>query len=323
MRGKIDSADRRILFELDRNARIPETRLAKIIGKSKESVRYRIKKLLDQGILAKFTIWIDPTKIGYHVYKMYLLLNNLPMRRKELVAYAKTDRRLFWLGIAEGTWNVGLTFFVKTAQEFYDLKNDLRGRFKDLIIDSNIAQVVGIQIHEKTFLAAGQARWTAFFGESSSHSLDEMSVQILKALFENSRENVATIAYKNKTSVDIVRGRLKRMEAQGIIVKYTIAIDYDLLGYELYKTFVYLKSTEKDAIKRLLAHLLMDKNIIHVVKQISPWDIELETLCENYRQYNTVMSRLTQRFSDVINKIETSIISEDVVFPAKEMVFER
>ena len=42
----IDNIDKRILFELDKNSRIPDVQLAKRVGKSKEAVRYRIKKLV-------------------------------------------------------------------------------------------------------------------------------------------------------------------------------------------------------------------------------------------------------------------------------------
>ena len=45
MNPQLDKIDKRLLFELNQNCRIPETRLAKMVGKSKEAVRYRIKNL--------------------------------------------------------------------------------------------------------------------------------------------------------------------------------------------------------------------------------------------------------------------------------------
>ena len=120
---KLDNIDRRILFELDRNSRIPETKLAKIIRKSKESVRYRIKKLKEEKIILGFTTWIDPVKLGFHSTKIYLKLTNVPDKKKEFIEYVKSDKRLFWLGIAEGKWNAGLTFFVRDNEEFFTLKN--------------------------------------------------------------------------------------------------------------------------------------------------------------------------------------------------------
>ena len=320
---KIDSIDKRILFELDKNSRIPETKLAKMLGKSKESIRYRIKKLTENKIINKFTIWIDPTKIGYQVYKIYLSTNNIPEKKKELIEYVKNDRRLFWLGVAEGIWNIGLTFFSKNAQEFFELKNQLVGKFKELIIELKTAQVVGIQIHEKSFLYNTNSNWTYFFNEAKEEQLDNISRILLDELFNNSRINLAKIAYKYKTTVDIIRNRIKNMEKQKIIVKYTININYDLLNYEFYKTFLYLKNTDKESIDKILAYILKSRRIIHLVKQISPWDIELETVCKNYKEYIKTMSELTQKFPESIHKIETAIISEDYVFPSKEKIFQK
>ncbi len=62
--------------------------------------------------------------------------------------------------------------------------------------------------------------------------------------------------------------------------------------------------------------------IIHLVKQISPWDVELEIMCENYLDYNKIISELTQEFANIIQKVETAIMHEDYLFPAKEMIFE-
>jgi hypothetical protein len=66
----------------------------------------------------------------------------------------------------------------------------------------------------------------------------------------------------------------------------------------------------------------LNPKIIHMVKQISPWDIELEIMCESYLDYNEIISNLTKEFSEIINKVETAIMGEDYVFPANKMIFE-
>ncbi len=122
----LDKRDLEILFELDKNARIAETQLAKKIGRSKESVRYRIKQLEKNGIIKRYTIWIDPARLGYHSAKIYLSLANHPEKKREFIDEVRKDKRLFWVGVAEGAWNAGLTFFVKSNEEFFNLKNALR-----------------------------------------------------------------------------------------------------------------------------------------------------------------------------------------------------
>jgi Lrp/AsnC family leucine-responsive transcriptional regulator len=322
MAYKLDAFDKRILFELDKNSRIPETKLAKLIGRSKESIRYRVKKLIEDKIILGFDLWIDPTKIGYYTSKIYLNLANIPMKKKEFIEYIKKDKRLFWLGIAEGAWNAGLTFIVKSNREFFELKNDIFTKFKDLILESKTASLVSVHFHDKTFLYKTQTKFRVMFEEPKKEKLDGISIKILKSLFKNSKENIATIAHDNNTTVDIVKNRIKKLEENNIIKRYTIAIDYEKLGYEFFKTFLYFKNLKREDEERLMKYCENNPNIIHLVKQISPWDIELETICEDYKQYNEIINNLTQEFSSIIINVETAIMSENYIFPAEKMVFE-
>ena len=43
---KVDKTDRKILAELDKNCRIPTTKLAKIVSKSRQTVEYRINQMI-------------------------------------------------------------------------------------------------------------------------------------------------------------------------------------------------------------------------------------------------------------------------------------
>lgn len=319
---KIDAIDRRILFELDKNARIPDTQLARLVRKSKESVRYRINKLKEANIILGFTIWIDPVKLGYQTAKIYLSLANIPEKKKKFIEHVKQDKRLFWLGIAEGAWNAGLTYFVKSNEEFFNLKNDLFTKFKDLILESHTASLVSVHYHDRTFFHQTKTSWKTLFHETSDFSPDEISIKILNALFQNAKENIAAIAHDNNTTVDIIRSRIKKLEQEKIISRYVAVLNYQKLGYEFYKTFLYFKNLNEQDLQSLMNYCESNPNIIHLVKQISPWDIELEIMCQSYEEYNSIISQLTERFSNIINKVETAIMSEDHIFPAKKMVFE-
>ena len=316
MKGKIDIIDKKILYELDKNARIPDTQLAKKIRKSKESVRYRIQKLKEKGIIKGFSIWIDPTKLGYITAKIYISLSNKPRRKKEFVDYAKKDKRLLWLGIAEGAWNAGLTYFVKNNEEFFELKNELFSKFNDLILSSSTGVLVDINSCDKNFLQDGQNHWKTMADEIKHYDLEEIEKHILKELFKNSRINVIHIAHKYNSTVDIVRRRIKKLEEKKIIFRYTISIDYSRIGYDFYKTFLYFRNLTKQDEARLRNFCLNQKNIVHLIRQISPWDIELEILCEGHAEYNEIISQVTDKFSPIIEKVDAAIMGQDYVFPS-------
>ena len=72
MKEKLDKIDMRLLYELDCNARQSETALAKKVGRSRETVRYRIAQLEKREIITGYATWLNVSKLGYQAYKMYL-----------------------------------------------------------------------------------------------------------------------------------------------------------------------------------------------------------------------------------------------------------
>jgi DNA-binding Lrp family transcriptional regulator len=64
---EIDDIDRQILEALHENARISYTDLAKKIGLSRVAVQARISALTEAGVIERFTVVINPVKVGIQV----------------------------------------------------------------------------------------------------------------------------------------------------------------------------------------------------------------------------------------------------------------
>lgn len=317
----IDSIDKRILFELERNARIPDTQLAKKVKKSKDSVRYRIKKLEDEGVIKNYKTWIDCSKLGYRTSTIYLTILNFPEKKKELIERLKQDKRVYWYGVAEGVWNIGITYFIKSNNDLFEIKNDLLTKYKDLIVDLKFTSLASVSASEKTFLIDEESSFKTFTEEVEHLELDSVGKKALSLLYTNSKINLAELSDKCNSTVDIVRKRMRDYEKSGVIVRYTIEIDYSKLDYEIYKAFIYLGSYSKTDIKNLMTYAEQSNKIINVVKQIAPWDFELIIFTENFKDYTKTISDLTAINPKIFKKIETSIMEEDVIFPCDEVCF--
>ncbi|WP_363225240.1 Lrp/AsnC family transcriptional regulator [Sneathiella sp.] len=61
----IDETDRHILMHLRTNGRLSMSELAKLVGMSAPSVKDRVRRLEDRGIIRKFTVDIDTKALGY------------------------------------------------------------------------------------------------------------------------------------------------------------------------------------------------------------------------------------------------------------------
>ena len=76
---KLDIKDKKILYELDKNAKISASDVAKIVLLSKDAVGYRIKNLEDKGIIRGYRAVVDLTKLGYSLFRVYLKLIDIKL----------------------------------------------------------------------------------------------------------------------------------------------------------------------------------------------------------------------------------------------------
>ena len=61
----IDDTDKKILQVLSDNARIPFLTVAKQLGLSESTIRKRVGKLEDEGVIKKYSVVLEPAKMGY------------------------------------------------------------------------------------------------------------------------------------------------------------------------------------------------------------------------------------------------------------------
>lgn len=64
---QLDSIDRQIIEALHDNSRVSYTELAQKIGMSRVAIQARINSLIEEGVIERFTIVINPVKIGVMV----------------------------------------------------------------------------------------------------------------------------------------------------------------------------------------------------------------------------------------------------------------
>jgi len=62
--AEIDEVDQKILKLLQEDARLPFLEIAKKLKLSESTIRKRIQALKERGVIKRFTIEIDPAKIG-------------------------------------------------------------------------------------------------------------------------------------------------------------------------------------------------------------------------------------------------------------------
>lgn len=70
---RLDPIHLRILSILERDGRTPVSHIARAVGLTDNAVRYRIRKLHSMGIVRRFTVHVDPARLGRPAAAVVLL----------------------------------------------------------------------------------------------------------------------------------------------------------------------------------------------------------------------------------------------------------
>lgn len=306
---KLDKTDRKILAELDKNCRIPTTKLAKIVNKSRQAVEYRINQLVKKGIITSFNAAFNPHKMGYKLYKIYLKLRNIPEKKKELFDYLKSSGIVYWMGEFSGSWDLIFGVFCKNDYEFFDMKNELLSKFSKIIVGEAGGILVDVKQYCKMYFTNEIVPPTMFAGELVNNELDELDYAILGEVVNNGRIPINELAKKVNSTPTIVRGKLKKLEEKEIIIHYRIGIDLNKLGLELYKAIIRVDRYTKEDEKKLLEYISRLPNVHYYIRNI--WQIEPELVVSSYQEYYEIIEALKKEFPYVIRTVDSVLMITD------------
>lgn len=122
--------------------------------------------------------------------------------------------------------------------------------------------------------------------------LDEINVKILNCLRENSRENASVISEKVGLSVSAVIERIKKLEANELIKKYTVVLDKNKIGRDV-----------TALMQVTLDHPKYTENFISKVKSNNDV-LECHYLAGNYDFLIKICTISTESLEKILNKIK-------------------
>ncbi|MFP3256250.1 MAG: Lrp/AsnC family transcriptional regulator [Candidatus Nanopusillus acidilobi] len=105
--------------------------------------------------------------------------------------------------------------------------------------------------------------------------IDDIDNKIIKILISNSRISNTKIAKLLNISEASVRKRIKKIMKHGIIKKFTVELNYNLLGYK--RVFIGL-NIDKDKIFNILEKISKNKNIKDIYLTGGDHDILIDFL---------------------------------------------
>ena len=119
--------------------------------------------------------------------------------------------------------------------------------------------------------------------------IDDMDNKIIKILINNSRISNTKIARLLNISEASVRKRIKKIVKKDIIKKFTVELNYNILGYK--RVFIGL-NIDKDKIFNILERISKNKNIKDIYLTGGDHDILIDFLYSKPEELNEYIKYL-------------------------------
>ena len=308
----LDLKDRKILYELDMNARQSDAAIGRKIGLSKDVVNRRIKKLIEKGVIKHFYTMVDVTRLGYISGRLFIKFQyDTPESEIEMVKLFVSKPYTWWIGRIEGQRDLCLTVWAKNTYDFFDIIRDVQKEYKWLIKDFVPGIYAKFYQYRRAYLLNKQTDDTkpviTCFKEAVD--FDKIDSDILKIIAANAR--IPTIDIMNKLNItsDTVRARLKKLIDKKVIQGFRAALDLRKLGYLWYKIRLDLEDISK--IPNILHYAHSHPNIVYAYEVIGGYDVELELEVENYEKFKEILNEIRGTFSKEIRYCDHFLFSEE------------
>lgn len=120
----VDAIDKQLLYILKDNSRLSFAELGRKINLSPSAVRERIQKLEDAGIIKKYNIQIDNTKLGYDL-EAFILIKVFPGQLKHVIEKITAFPEIQEAHRITGNQNLHLKVVVKNQLSLQKLLDQL------------------------------------------------------------------------------------------------------------------------------------------------------------------------------------------------------
>ncbi|MDO8554359.1 MAG: winged helix-turn-helix transcriptional regulator [Candidatus Micrarchaeota archaeon] len=302
---QLDTIDRKILSELDRDSRQAYSAIAKKVRAKKDTVKYRINKLRQDGIIEGFYTVINYSKLGFLLFRLYIQTEGISEDKKlELLTYLKEHKNVNLVFRITGRYNFSFDVWVRDIWEYEKFWYGLIEKFGVYFSNYHSALKTRYTEFSRNYLAEDGKEKLQFTisQKTEKEDLDELDFRILTTISKNARESLVNMAKKAGTSVVTARERLRQLIRKKVIVGFRTMLNYEKLGYQYYKVDLWFNNMENytQIIQRVLSH----PNVIYTERTLVTSHFEFDLEVKDFRQFISIMDEFEKEFPEDIKRYE-------------------
>ena len=154
----------------------------------------------------------------------------------------------------------------------------------------------------------------------NSSKFDDLDIKILNILMQNSRTKMTKIARTLHTTTQTVKNRIVRMKKKGLIKRFTVQVNSEMLGYsESATVFLKIMKADKDQFNELINFLKHHKNIIDLIGVIGDYNLSFIIISKTPEEMDEILNNITYKFKDIISDMKTIVMTK--IYKLEEYTF--
>lgn len=136
-KAKLDAKDKKIIEQLQINARQTIAQIAKKTKLPRDVIAYRIKKLEDEKVIRSHHSFLNPAKLGYPLYAhvTFACYNLKPEEEKQFVKYLVANKNTVYVAKTSGNYDFTIGVCAKDYREYDAIISEIRRKFTNVIKD--------------------------------------------------------------------------------------------------------------------------------------------------------------------------------------------
>lgn len=301
---KLDVLDRRILYELDRDAFQSLAKIGKRLHVKRDVMHYRVKQLERQKIILRYITIIDYSRLGLLIGGVYLKLqHDSPKMQQEILGYFKKEKRVWWVNSRDGNYDLGVGFWFKDIEEFKTVQTELLKKYNFYFREIKTRIFSSFQQFPRRYLAEGEENAAPVeMGSKAKKITDGQDDKILGILAGNARSTYVEIANALGMSAAQVHYRIRNLRSKKVILGARAVIDRAGMGYLWYKVDIYLD--DYSAVGKICAFAAAHPNAVYQYDTVGGADVELEFEVRHEDELLRIIDSIKEKFSDAIRYTE-------------------
>ena len=309
----LDLKDKKILYELSKNCRLPTSQIAKRVGLSQQVVDYRIQRFIKNHLITDFITEVNLEKLGFHRHILYLQLKNVnEQKEREILNYLIHHPFLTWITTSTGRWSIILDVIAKDLVHASHIVEEIKSKYHHFLDETKIiSQLSYHYFHSKYYSFSYPFPHKKLKKQTKAISLDSLDLKLLSLLCNNAKLSFVQLSPLLHLTSNAVKNRLKKLIDQEVIKNFTIAPDKTKLGYEQYDIQFTFEQTNKEKEQRLIHYLYSHPNINFYYKPLGPWDLEVGIFVRNPGELRKILLEMRTSFPDLIKIYDTVLFYEE------------